>query len=52
MGEAGHIRSANNKNLHGFFLIFYPSPVSGVKIAVPIVLAQHKGRKRIDEAQR
>jgi hypothetical protein len=47
-GEAGRIGSANKK----FSWIFYvrcASPISGVRIAAPIVLALHKEDERIGE---
>jgi hypothetical protein len=33
-------------------LVRRASPVSGIKIAAPIVLVQHKEHKRISEAQK
>jgi hypothetical protein len=33
------------------FVICCASPIGGVRIAGPIVLAQHKGNERIGEAQ-
>ncbi len=50
IGEARRICSANNK----IFVIFQnrrASPISGVRIVAPIVLAQHKERERIGKAQ-
>jgi hypothetical protein len=50
MGKTGRICSANNK----FFLFFYircASPIGGVQVTEPIVLAQHKENKRIGEAR-
>ncbi len=51
IGEAGRIISANTK----FSRIFYvrcASPISGVRIAAPIVLAQYKDNERIGEARK
>jgi hypothetical protein len=48
-GEVVRIRSANMK----FSRIFYvrcASPICGVRIVAPIVLAQHKENERIGEA--
>ncbi len=50
IGEAGPIRSANYDISRTFF-IRRASPISGVKIAAPIVLALHKGQNRIGEAR-
>jgi hypothetical protein len=50
IGEAGQIRSANMK----FSRIFYvrcASPLGGVQIVTPIVLAQHKKNERIGKAR-
>ncbi len=38
------------KKFRGFFFLRCTSPISGVKIAAPIVLTQYKGHKRIDKA--
>ncbi len=48
-GEAWRIRSANSK-FSGIFYVRCASPNSGVRIAAPIVLAQHKENERIGEA--
>jgi hypothetical protein len=37
------------QNFCGFFL--FALPIGGVRIAGPIVLAQHKGKERIGKAQ-
>ncbi len=44
--EAGHFRSANNK-ISWICHICRASPISGIRIAGPIVLALSKGYKRI-----
>ncbi len=51
IGEARQIRSANTKFLQIFFYVRCASPISGVRIAAPIVLAQHKENERIGEAR-
>jgi hypothetical protein len=50
IGEAGRFRSASNK-VSRIFHICRASPISGVRIAAPIVLAQHKKHERIGEAR-
>ncbi len=50
IGEAVRICSANKKFLQIFFFC-WASPIGGVWIAGPLLLAQHKGNERIDEAQ-
>jgi hypothetical protein len=50
IGEAGRIRSTNKKFLQIFFFIHCASPIGGVRIVGPIVLAQHKRNKRIGKA--
>jgi hypothetical protein len=50
IGEARQIRSANKQ----FSRIFFYSlrfAYKGERIAAPIILAQHKGNKRIGEAR-
>jgi hypothetical protein len=50
IGEARHIRSA--KKLFSRNFVYLPRlPISGARIAVQIVLAQHKGHERIGEAR-
>jgi hypothetical protein len=50
IGKAGQICSANMKFLQIFY-VRYASPIGGVRIVVPIVLAQHKKKnERIGEA--
>ncbi len=44
IGEAGQIRSANMK-------FSRTSPIGGIRMAAPIVLAQHKENERIGEAR-
>ncbi len=46
IGQAERIHNANREFLQIFF-ICCAWPISRVKFAVPIVLAQHKGHKRI-----
>ncbi len=46
IGGAGNIHSANKKKCENFF-IRLASPLSGVRIVVPTVLAQHKGHERV-----
>jgi hypothetical protein len=50
IGEAQRIRSAKNK-IFADFNIRRASTISGVRIAAPIVLAQHKEHERIGEAR-
>jgi hypothetical protein len=45
-----HIRSAN-KLISRIFIIRCASPISGARIAAPIVLAQYKEHERIGEAR-
>jgi hypothetical protein len=45
------IRSANMKFSWIFFYVRCASPIGGVRIVAPIVLAQHKENQRIGEAQ-
>jgi hypothetical protein len=50
IGKVWRIRSAN-KEFHRFLFFFHcASPICGVKIAGPIVLAQQKGYERVDKA--
>jgi hypothetical protein len=53
IGETRQSRSTNWKFLRNFFFIRCASPTGGVRIAIatPIVLAQHKGNKRIGEGE-
>jgi hypothetical protein len=51
IGEARHFHRTNNKNLQIFFLR-HASPLSGVKISLPIVLAQCKEHKKKIEARK
>jgi hypothetical protein len=60
IGEAVRVRRAFRRSgsfaapIRGFSRIFHicrASPISGVRIAAPIVLAQHKGSERIGEAR-
>ncbi len=39
------------QSFRGFFYVRCASPISGVRIAAPIVLAQHKENKRIGEGR-
>ncbi len=60
IGEAGtrspHLQAKQGKfvapirSFRGFFYVRCASPISGVRIAAPIVLAQHKDNERIGEA--
>ncbi len=50
IGEAGNT-AGNNEKFSLVFFIRCASPIGGVQIAGPIVLAQHKGNRRIGEAQ-
>ncbi len=50
IGEAGCICRANNENSQICY-VHCASPVSGMKIAAPIVLAQHQEHGRIGEGQ-
>ncbi len=50
-GEAWPICCAYDENLQ-IFLLLHTLPLSGVKIAEPIVLAESKGHKRIGKAQK
>ncbi len=50
IGEVRRIRSAIKK-IFADFSYSPRSPISGVRIAVPIVLAQHKEHKKIGEAR-
>ncbi len=50
IGEARRIRSANMK-FSQIFYVLCASPISGVQIVAPIVLAQHKENERIGEAR-
>jgi hypothetical protein len=50
MGEAGCICSANKEFFVDFFS-YRASPMNGVQIPPPIVLAQHKERESIGKAQ-
>jgi hypothetical protein len=47
LGKAGRFCSANKK----IFADFLYLPISGVRIAAPIVLAQHKRSERIGKAR-
>jgi hypothetical protein len=49
--KRGLIRSASNKKVR-IFMVLFASPVRGIKITAPIVLAQHKGHERISEARK
>jgi hypothetical protein len=51
IGKTGRIRSAN-KEISLIFFIHHTLPVSGTRIAAPVVLAQHKGHERIGEARK
>ncbi len=51
IGEVRRICSANKKFSQIFF-IRCALPISGERIAAPVVLAQHKEHERIDEAQK
>ncbi len=50
IGEAPQIRSAN-MNFSRNFYVRCASPISGVRIAAPLVLAQHKENERIGKAR-
>jgi hypothetical protein len=50
LGEAGCFRSANIK-IFAYFHISRASPIIGVQIVVPKVLAQYKSNERIGEAR-
>jgi hypothetical protein len=50
IGKAWQIRSTNEK-FSWIFFIRCALPISGERIAGPIVLALHKGNERIGEAQ-
>ncbi len=47
IGEAGRIRSANMKFSRIFFYVRCASPIGGIKLAAPIVSAQHQENERI-----
>ncbi len=49
-GEARRFRSAK-KFFRGFLFICHASPISSERIAIQIVLAQHKGHERIGEVR-
>ncbi len=61
-GEAGRLCCANRRNASNsqrqykvfadFFYVRCASPISRVRIAAPIVLAQHKDNERIGEARK
>jgi hypothetical protein len=51
VGEAGRILSANNENLRIFYTYFGAS-LDEVKIVLPVVVAQHKGKEKIGEARK
>ncbi len=51
IGKAGQIRSANTK-FSWIFFIRCTLSIGRVRVAGPIVLAQHKGNKRIGEVRR
>ncbi len=38
--------------IHGFFLICSASPTSGIRIAAPIILEQHKRQERLGEVRK
>ncbi len=50
MGKTRPIRSAN-KEFHEIVYFAHVLPISRVQILGPIVLAQHRGHKRIGEAR-
>ncbi len=50
IGKAGRIRNANKK-FSCIFFIRCASPIGRVRIAVSIVLAEHKGNERIGKAR-
>jgi hypothetical protein len=51
IGEAGRICSANMKFSQIFFYVRCASPIGGVRIVAPKVLAQHKKNERIGKTQ-
>ena len=51
IGKAGEF-VAPIRSFGGFFYVRCASPISGVRIAAPIVLALHKDNERIGEARR
>jgi hypothetical protein len=51
IGEAGQIRSANMKFSRIFLYVHCTLPIGGIRIAGPIVLAQHKENERIGKAR-
>ncbi len=51
IGKAGRIRSVNMKFSLIFFYVRCTSPIGGVRIVAPIVLAQHEENERIGEAR-